>query len=505
MATSGSMSKLSTLDRHSAVAASTQPGLRRRVSPLASSTILIMISDVFAVMLALEAALHLEFHHLHPSSSRLISAGLAGASLSLQIGYLAWFIATLLLVSRAVGLYGAVQYQSALHEQRMTVQACLTAGLLLAGALYLTRGEVISRYVVLILIALTAGILCIRRAISRYARTRQYEKGVGTLNVVILGANQVGESLGRQIASRRYLGYTLRGFLRVSSAEGDGEVTSGDILGGISQLRQLARQHFIDELIIAAPCPMEQVINIVEEARELDIDVRVVPGFYSVLALNAPIEYLGNFPLIALHHRNSPVLALVGKRIFDVFFSFAVILATAPLLLAVALAVRLDGRGSIFYVSERIGKKGRVFPCFKFRTMVPDADRQKAALAALNERDGILFKMKDDPRITRVGRFLRKYSLDELPQLFNVLRGEMSIIGPRPPIASEVARYEVEHFRRLEVQPGLTGLWQVHARQDPSFETYIALDTEYVANWSFWLDLKILVMTANVVLRGTGT
>jgi exopolysaccharide biosynthesis polyprenyl glycosylphosphotransferase len=505
MATSGSMGKLSSVDQPSLGAWSDKSDLKRKSSSLAYSAVLIMISDVFAVMLALEASLHLGLHQPHQGFSLLKFTGLAGASISLQIGYLAWFIAALLLVSRASGLYGAVQYQSALHEQRMTVQACLTAGLLLAGALYLTRGEVISRSVVLIMIALTAGILCVRRAISRYARYRQYEKGLGTLNLVILGANQVGETLGRQVASRRHLGYTLRGFLRSSSSELDGDVTSGAVLGSVSQLRQLARQHFIDELIIAAPFPMEQVISIVEEARELDIDVRVVPGFYSVLALNAPIEYLGNFPLIALHHRNAPVLALVGKRIFDVFFSLAVIVATAPLLLVIAIAVRLDGRGSIFYVSERIGKKGRVFPCFKFRTMVPDADRQKAALAAMNERDGILFKMRDDPRVTRVGKLLRKYSLDELPQLFNVLRGEMSIIGPRPPIASEVARYEVEHFRRLEVQPGLTGLWQVQARQDPSFETYIALDTEYVANWSFWLDLKILVLTANVVLRGTGT
>ncbi len=501
----GSMGKLSAVEQRDPHVWSDRADMRRKSNSLAYSAVLIMISDVFAVLLALEASLYLGLQRPPNGYYHLNSLWLSGASISLQIGYLSWFIATLLLVSRASGLYGAVNYQSALHEIRMTVQACLTAGLLLAGALYLTRGEVISRSVVLILIALTTGILCVRRLLARYTRYRQYEKGIGTLNVVILGANQVGETLGKHIGARRHLGYTLRGFLKSSNMESDGEVTCGQILGGVSQLRQLAGQHFIDELIIAAPCPMEQVISIVEEARELDIDVRVVPGFYSVLALNAPIEYLGSFPLIALHHRNSPVIALVGKRIFDVAFSIGVLALTAPMLLAIAIAVRLDGPGSIFYISERIGKKGRVFPCFKFRTMVPDAERQKAALAEKNERDGILFKMRDDPRVTRIGRMLRKYSLDELPQLFNVLRGEMSIIGPRPPIASEVARYEVEHFRRLKVQPGLTGLWQVQARQDPSFETYIALDTEYVANWSFWLDLKILLLTANVVLRGTGT
>jgi lipopolysaccharide/colanic/teichoic acid biosynthesis glycosyltransferase len=180
-------------------------------------------------------------------------------------------------------------------------------------------------------------------------------------------------------------------------------------------------------------------------------------------------------------------------------------IAAFPIMLVIALAVRMDGEGPIFYVSERIGKRGRVFPCFKFRTMVKDADKRKKELAALNERDGILFKVSDDPRVTRIGRILRKYSLDELPQLFNVLRGEMSLVGPRPPIASEVEKYELEHFRRLEVMPGLTGLWQVQARQDGSFAKYIELDTAYVENWSFWLDLKILVRTAHVVVRGTGT
>ena len=187
------------------------------------------------------------------------------------------------------------------------------------------------------------------------------------------------------------------------------------------------------------------------------------------------------------------------------FRSLVALLITAPLMLLIAAAVKLESKGPVFYISERIGKRGRVFPCFKFRTMVNNAERMKKDLTALNERDGVLFKLKNDPRVTRLGRILRKYSLDELPQFLNVLRGEMSIVGPRPPIASEVEKYELEHMRRLEVLPGLTGLWQIQARHDPSFAKYIALDTAYVENWSFWLDLRILAQTANVVLRGTGS
>jgi lipopolysaccharide/colanic/teichoic acid biosynthesis glycosyltransferase len=174
-------------------------------------------------------------------------------------------------------------------------------------------------------------------------------------------------------------------------------------------------------------------------------------------------------------------------------------------MLAIAIAVRMDSKGSIFYGAERIGRKGRTFSCYKFRTMVQNADELKAELEHMNERDGILFKIANDPRITKIGAVLRKYSLDELPQFYNVLRGDMSLVGPRPPMAAEVEQYDLAHLRRLDVLPGITGLWQVEARQDPSFDSYISLDTAYVENWTLWLDLKILARTVHVVLAGTGT
>jgi exopolysaccharide biosynthesis polyprenyl glycosylphosphotransferase len=195
----------------------------------------------------------------------------------------------------------------------------------------------------------------------------------------------------------------------------------------------------------------------------------------------------------------------MAKRILDLVISTLALTLLSPLMLLIAIMVRLDSKGPIFYRAERIGRKGRKFGCFKFRTMVPNADELKKKLAHMNERDGILFKIKQDPRITRVGRILRKYSLDELPQLWNVLRGDMSLVGPRPPLAAEVERYDISHLRRLDVLPGITGLWQVEARQDPSFDNYISLDTAYVENWTFGLDLKILIRTISVVFTGTGT
>ena len=197
--------------------------------------------------------------------------------------------------------------------------------------------------------------------------------------------------------------------------------------------------------------------------------------------------------------------AFLLKRTLDTTLSFLALAALSPVMLAIAMAVKLDSEGSVFYKAQRIGRKGRNFTCYKFRTMVQDADRRKKDLEHMNERDGILFKIANDPRITRLGRFLRKYSLDELPQFYNVLRGDMSLVGPRPPMANEVEQYDLAHLRRLDVLPGITGLWQVEARQDPSFDSYISLDTAYVENWSLLMDLRILARTVGVVVSGTGS
>jgi exopolysaccharide biosynthesis polyprenyl glycosylphosphotransferase len=267
---------------------------------------------------------------------------------------------------------------------------------------------------------------------------------------------------------------------------------------------EVARLHFVDEIFLCSPVEPGLVKLLVEQARDASVDIRVVPELYDGLAWNSPVEYIGQFPTISLHRSDVPVIGLMMKRVLDILLAGGALALLSPILLAIAIAVKLDSAGPIFYGSERIGKKGRTFRCFKFRTMVPDAEKRRAEILHMNERDSILFKIANDPRITRVGRFLRKYSLDEIPQFFNVVRGDMSLVGPRPPIASEVKKYQLNHLRRLDVTPGITGLWQVQARQDPSFDSYISLDTAYVENWSLWLDFKIMVRTFAVVLGGTG-
>jgi exopolysaccharide biosynthesis polyprenyl glycosylphosphotransferase len=315
----------------------------------------------------------------------------------------------------------------------------------------------------------------------------------------------VGQALRQHIESIRHLGYTFKGFVQMPGIDAELPHASPDVLGDIHQVLELARKHFVDEIFLSTPCERGLVKRIVEQAREAGVDIRVVPDLYDGLAWNSPVEYIGQFPTIPLHRGEVPVIGQMMKRVLDVTLASLALVILSPLLVAIAIAVATDSPGTIFYSSERIGKKGRVFRCLKFRTMVSDAEKRRAEILHMNERDSVLFKITNDPRITRVGRVLRKYSLDELPQFVNVLRGDMSLVGPRPPIASEVKRYELNHLRRLDVTPGITGLWQVQARQDPSFDSYISLDTAYIENWSLWLDIKILVRTVAVVVGGTGS
>jgi exopolysaccharide biosynthesis polyprenyl glycosylphosphotransferase len=275
-----------------------------------------------------------------------------------------------------------------------------------------------------------------------------------------------------------------------------------EILGSIDTLKNVCRTHFVDEVIV---CEHDRatVMQVAAEARSLGVGVRVIPDLYDGLATR--MDYLGDFPSLAVVHRSLPAVAMTVKRIIDVVCAGSALIVLSPLLLLLAIIVKLDSRGPVFYGSKRVGKKGRVFSCLKFRTMVTNADVLKAKLQHLNERDGVLFKITKDPRITRAGRFMRKHSLDELMQLWNVLRGEMSLVGPRPPLVNEVKKYELDYLRRLEVTPGITGLWQVEARNDPSFDTYISLDLQYVENWSLYLDFQILLRTVKVVLAGTGS
>jgi exopolysaccharide biosynthesis polyprenyl glycosylphosphotransferase len=464
-----------------------------------------MIADAITVLISAMLALVYERHTGDVAGGRDFVHGtlIRGRSLWVLLALLGGFTFALIIVSRRLHLYTPRRLASVLHEQGASVRACFISGLLLSGTLYLIHAQDIPRSVVLITLALVTVALSLRRLIHRVLLHRRFDRGFGTRDVLIVGTGPEAHALRRQLESIRHLGYTFKGFIEYDGARSEQECD--DVVGSIDTLFQQARRHFVDEIFFTTPGERGIIKDVLEQARAHGVDLRVVPEMYDGLAWNHPIQYVGQFPTIPLHCGRVPEIGLLLKRLLDVALSSLALVVLSPLLLAIAIAIKLDSPGPVFYCSERIGKKGRVFSCIKFRTMVRNADKLRDDMMHLNERDEVLFKVTNDPRITNLGRFLRKYSIDELPQLFNVLRGHMSIVGPRPPIASEVREYKLSHLRRLDVTPGITGLWQVAGRQNPSFESYISLDVTYIENWSILLDLVIILRTIGVVLAGTGS
>jgi exopolysaccharide biosynthesis polyprenyl glycosylphosphotransferase len=421
----------------------------------------------------------------------------------LYVAYVTWFATCLIFFMQTAGLYVHTMSHSGMDEQRRTLQATLTAGFVLCGTAYLSHGEVISRQAILVFVLGAALMLSFRRALWRRMAYRRYREDIDTRNILIVGTGEVAQQLRTHLKSLKHLGFRFKGFVSLSEAEA--KHNNSELIGDICDCLSLAKLHFVDEIFISVPAERELVIDLVQRAREVGIDVRIVPDLYTGLARKVPVEFVGQIPTLRLHCNELDFGSVLLKRALDLSLTSLALLVLMPLFLVIALAIRLDSPGPILYRSERIGRKGRTFTFYKFRTMVKNADALKAAMEHRNERDSVLFKITDDPRVTRVGGLLRKYSMDEIPQFLNVLFGDMSLVGPRPPLSAEVEKYELSHLRRLEVLPGMTGLWQVEARRDPSFESYISLDTAYVENWSIWLDLKILLRTVNVVVQGTGT
>jgi len=319
----------------------------------------------------------------------------------------------------------------------------------------------------------------------------------GMRNVLIVGAGGLGHRLANYLERHPELGRSVCGFLDDRKLPGKG------VMGRTRDLAELARAGFVDEVILAGPHDREKTLRVVRAAQQLRLDVMMAPDLFGFES-SREMERIGDIPLISLHEERLPLAGLFLKRSLDIAGAVAALFLLAPVLALLAILIRLDSPGPVLYAALRAGRKGRSFRCYKFRTMVRDADALKEGLRQQNQRQGPCFKITDDPRVTRIGRFLRRYSMDELPQFLNVLKGEMSLVGPRPHPLDDFSAYAIEHLSRLDVVPGMTGLWQVTARRDPSFQAGMNLDIEYIRRWSLGMDLRILLKTAGVVLRGNG-
>jgi exopolysaccharide biosynthesis polyprenyl glycosylphosphotransferase len=333
----------------------------------------------------------------------------------------------------------------------------------------------------------------------RRSPTQPAQNGRDVRNVLIIGAGKMGRELAFHMGEDPSCRRVVMGFLD------EDEPIGSDVCGRVEDLSRIARTNFVDEIILTAPQQADIARRVIREARRNQIDVKVVPDLFGFEPDDPLIfERFGNIPVLTLREERMPIFSFFLKRTVDAVCAAAALALTAPLLAIIALVIKLDSAGPVLYQAQRVGLKGRRFRCYKFRTMGADSDKLKEHLRVHNERQGPFFKMADDPRITRAGHFLRRYSLDELPQLWNVVRGEMSLVGPRPHPLDDFERYDLGDLQRLDVPPGLTGLWQVTARRDPSFEHGLALDLEYIRSWTLWRDFQILYKTISVVLHGSG-
>ena len=347
--------------------------------------------------------------------------------------------------------------------------------------------------------------LSISRLGKRYLRNRLRKRGLGVDRLMIVGAGEVGRTVMRNVVAQPVLGYHVVGFVDDDPDKGNTDIGRFKALGNTSNIPRLVKELAIDEVIITLPWMYHRkIVSIVAQCEREQVRVRIVPDIFQMTLSHLDVEDLGGIPMIGVRDISISGSRQFIKRAMDVVISVLALIVLAPLFILLSVIIRLDSPGPAIFRQIRVGKGEQLFSCFKFRSMRVGAEEEKETLLDKNEVTGPVFKMRDDPRITPVGRFIRRTSLDELPQLFNVLMGHMSMVGPRPAIPSEVQRYQPWHKRRLEVAPGITGLWQVSGRSELTFDEMVLLDLYYIENWSPLHDLQIMLRTVPKVLLGEG-
>lgn len=345
-------------------------------------------------------------------------------------------------------------------------------------------------------------LFAVRLMLVRALRARA--RKAWTHNIVLIGSLEEAIPLIQTLRRHDGWGMKLLGVVRSDDGQST-EVSGATVLGRVEELPRILERHAVDEVMVAGSSLSVATLRMVADScEELGVRFSMDANFLGLSISRAQLSDLDGWHVLSFSSTPEDAEGLAVKRAMDVFLSGMALLALAPVFLLTALAIKLEDGGPIFFGQERSGLYGRTFTMWKFRSMVVDAEKRKAELERLNEMKGPVFKIKHDPRITRVGRFIRKTSIDELPQFWNVFTGSMSLVGPRPPLPSEVERYERWQRRRLSMKPGITCIWQVSGRNHIDFETWMKLDLEYIDNWSLFLDIKLLARTVPVVLLGHG-
>ena len=401
------------------------------------------------------------------------------------------------------GAYQLRHQRAGATEYKRTVMAAFTTAAVVGISSYLLKAEFSRTVFVLLFSAGTTGLL-----LARFARRRVmhavHKQGALLTPIVVAGDSGHVDAIAKVLRRETWLGYRVVG--AVTSDRADQTPGGLPVLGPVSDTVAVIEEHDIATVIFAegsfsSPADFRRMAW---ELEEQDIHMIVVPNLTDVSAQRLDVRPVAGLPLVDVDRPQAIEAARWIKRSFDIVGSAVLLLLAAPLMGLTALAIKLEDGGPVVFRQRRVGLKGQEFDCLKFRSMCVDAEARLAALAAQNQGAGPLFKLTHDPRITRVGRILRRFSIDEIPQLWNALRGDMSLVGPRPALPTEVAQYDSDTRRRLDVRPGLTGLWQVSGRSNLSWDDTVRLDLYYVDNWSMVQDLMILAKTARAVVGSDG-
>ncbi|WP_136809825.1 sugar transferase [Desulfosediminicola flagellatus] len=397
---------------------------------------------------------------------------------------------------------------------RKTIKAILAALIMLIVALYFLRINDLSRLELCLFICINVFLLSLSKVIIYTARFRSIGRPNHTRYVIVVGAKERAKEVIGKILADNEQGLTIHGCIEIEDGLIGTEVAQGvKVLDHIKNLETFLRMTIIDEIIFAMP--LSKILNgerYISLAEEMGVSVRIIPDWqlhhlmYRPAVASIHFEEFVGIPTMALHTTPPNKLKLFFKHVFDYCSASIGLILLGPLMLIIAAMIKILDPGPVLFTQERCGLNGRRFHVYKFRTMEEGAENKLDQLRDLNEADGPVFKINNDPRIIpHIGKFLRKTGLDELPQLFNVLRGEMSIVGPRPPIPSEVNEYDTWHCRRLSMKPGITCTWQTQSkRNETSFEEWMRLDLAYIDNWNFWNDFRILLKTCKVVFLAEG-
>jgi exopolysaccharide biosynthesis polyprenyl glycosylphosphotransferase len=416
-------------------------------------------------------------------------------SLALSLG--------LLMIYRVEGVYNYVRGRSWLEELYGLLTATFTGIVITVFIFFFFRPQYYSRLIYLYAGILIVIFLTMERVTVRAVLGALRERGMFVDRALIVGAGETGRAILRNVLAQPGLGYRIEGF--IDDDPSTGMIGRFPLLGGTNALRRVLKEHKIDEVIVTLPWhARERIMEIMNVSEAAGARVKIVPDLFQLSLSRVAVDAVGGIPLIGVKEVSISGGALAVKRAMDLIVTAILFAALLPIMGFIALVIKLTSAGPVIFSQCRVGRSGALFTAYKFRTMRAGAEEEVEHLSYLNEATGPLFKIRNDPRLTPIGKILRRLSFDELPQLWNVLRGDMSLVGPRPPIPTEVERYEDWHKKRLEVSPGVTGLWQVSGRSELTFDEMVMLDIYYIENWSPWLDLWILLKTIPSVLTARG-